>query len=143
MTNGDPTAGLLTTIMRGVDTAISVADDIEAGLLDCSKRLRVDPSTDTFTALSVGISNLGDMVALIQEIHKGCAHLQNNPVPSEFVTVFEKSIDLFREAQASMERQDWVSLADLIQYEISPILKESKQELIVVRDCLAQGQTTC
>jgi len=139
MTNGDPQAELLATIMQGVDTAISVVDDIEAGLLDCSKQLRVDPSFDTFTTLSIGIGNLGDMVALMQEIYKGCAHLRSNPVSAESVTSFEKSVDLFREAQASMERQDWISLADLIQYEVSPILKESKQELLALRDCLAQG----
>jgi len=139
MTNGDPQAELLATIMQGVDTAISVVDDIEAGLLECSKQLRIDPSFETFTALSAGISNLGDMVSLMQEIYKGCAHLRSNPVPAEFVTAFEKSVDLFREVQVSMERQDWISLADLIQYEISPILKESKQELITVRECLTQG----
>jgi len=136
MTNGDPQAELLTTVLQGVDTAISVIDDIENGLLDCSKQLRIDPSFETLTTLSIGISNLGDMVALMQEVQKGCVHLQGNPVPAESFTAFAKSIDLFREAQASMERQDWISLADLIQYEISPILKEAKQEFIVVRDGL-------
>ncbi|MCL1925811.1 MAG: hypothetical protein FWF95_01565 [Syntrophorhabdaceae bacterium] len=139
MTNGDPQVELLATIKQGVDTAISVADEIEAGILDCSKQLRVDPSFETFTSLSTGISNLGDIVALMQEIQNGCAHLRNNPVPAESVAVFGKSVDLFREAQASMERQDWISLADLMQYEISPILKESKRELIAMRDCLEQN----
>jgi len=139
MTNGDPQAELLATVLQGVDTAISVVDEIESGLLDCSKQLRIDPSNEAFTVLSIGINNLGDMVALMQEIYKGCLHLKNNPVPTKSNAAFEKSVDLFREVQASMERQDWISLADLIQYEVSPILKESKQELIAVRDCLAQS----
>ena len=138
MTSGNQPE-LFSTILQGVETAVSVVDDIEAGLLDCSKQLRIDPSLDAFTLLSTGISNLGDMITLIQEIFKGCAYLQNNLVPAESVSAFEKSVDLFREAQASMERNDWISLADLIQYEISPVLQESKRELIAIQDKLTQG----
>ena len=38
-----------------------------------------------------------------------------------------------------MERKDWVSMADLIQYELSPVLGEGKKEFAVVRDLLAAG----
>ncbi len=38
-----------------------------------------------------------------------------------------------------MERKDWISLADLIQYELSPLLGEGKKEFEAVRDRLASG----
>ncbi len=38
-----------------------------------------------------------------------------------------------------MERKDWVSLADLIQYELSPLLEEGRKEFTVVRDLLSAG----
>jgi hypothetical protein len=126
-------------ILEGVEAAISVMGEIDAGLLDCSKRLRVDPSNETFSMLSSGVTNLGDLLALVQEIQKGVSHLESLPVPVDAFASLEKSVDLFREMQASMERKDWISLADLIQYELSPILGEGKKEFAAVRDLLASG----
>jgi hypothetical protein len=36
-----------------------------------------------------------------------------------------------------MERKDWISLADLIQYELSPLLGEGGKEFGAVRDLLS------
>jgi len=130
---------LLARIRDGVEAAISVVGEIDAGLLDCSKQLRVDPSNETFTVLSAGVTNLGDLIALVEEIRKGVAHLASLPVPEGAFSALDKSVDLFREMQAAMERKDWISLADLIQYELSPILGEGKKEFAVVRDLLASG----
>jgi len=137
MSNGDPQAELLNTIIQGVDAAMSVIDEIEAGLIDCSKRLRVDPSNETFTAFSAGIANLSDLVALMQEIRKGFEHLQNSPVSPEEIAVFGESVGLFREMEEAMERKDWITLADLIQYEISPLIIKSKQEFIAIKERLS------
>ena len=138
MTAGDPQAELLATIIQGVDAALSVIDEIETELLDCSTGLRVNPSVETFTALSAGVNNLGDFVSLMQEIRKGFTNLHNSPVPPEAVAVFAKSVDQFREMEAAMERNDWISLADLIQYEIAPIIEESKKELFSIKERLEQ-----
>jgi len=40
--------------------------------------------------------------------------------------------------EAAMERNDWISLADLIQYEISPIIDQSKKELSSIKERLTQ-----
>jgi len=140
MGNDDPRqVELLARIREGVEAAISVVGEIDAGLLDCSKRLRVDPSNETFTALSAGVANLGDLIALVEEVRKGIAHLASLSVPEGAFSALDKSTDLFREMQAAMERKDWISLADLIQYELSPILGEGKKEFAAVRDLLASG----
>ena len=128
---------LLARIREGVEAAISVVGEIDAGLLDCSKRLRVDPSNEAFTVLSAGLTNLGDLIALAEEVRKGVAHLTSLPVPEGAFSALDKSADLFREMQAAMERKDWISLADLIQYELSPVLGEGKKEFAAVLDLLA------
>lgn len=140
MESGDPRqVELQGKIREGIEAALSVVGEIDAGLLDCSKRLRLDPSSETLSALSLGIGNLGDLVDLVQEIRKGVDHLESRPVPADAFASLEKSGDLFREMQAALERKDWVSLADLIQYEISPILGEGKKEFAAVLDLLAPG----
>ncbi|MEW6720411.1 MAG: hypothetical protein AB1346_08180 [Thermodesulfobacteriota bacterium] len=137
MPNDDPReVELLSRIREGVETALSVIGEIDAGLLDCSKRLRIDPSSETFAVLSAGIANLGDLLALVQEIRKGADFLPSRPVPADALSTLEKSIDLFREMQAAMERKDWISVADLIQYELSPVLSEGKKEFSAVRELL-------
>jgi len=138
MPNDDPRqAELLTRIREGVESALQVVGEIDAGLLDSSKRLRVDPSNEAFSALSMGLTNLGDLIALVQEIRRGVAHLESRSVPREVFSFLDKSTDLFREMQAAMERKDWVSLADLIQYELSPVLAEGKKEFSSVLELLS------
>ncbi len=140
MASDDPRqVELQSRILEGIEAAISVVGEIDAGLLDCSKRLRLDPSNETFTMLSAGVTNLGDLIALVQEVRKGVDHMESRPVPADAFASLEKSVDLFREMNAAMERKDWISLADLIQYELSPVLGEGKKEFAAVRDLLAAG----
>jgi hypothetical protein len=130
---------LLARIREGIDNALGVVGEIDRRLLACSNRLRVDPSDDTFTALSLEISNLDAFVALVQEIKNGVAHLASRPVPAEAFDSLEKSLSLFRQMQTAMEGKDWVTLADLIQYELSPLLADGKKDLSGIRDVLARS----
>ena len=130
---------LLARIREGIDNAVSVIGEIDRRLLACSNRLRVDQSDDTFTALSLEISNLDALVALMQEIKNGVAHLASRAVPTDAFSALEKSLSLFQQMQAAMEGKDWVTLADLIQYELSPLLADGKKDLSGLRDLLARS----
>ena len=129
---------LLARIREGIDNALSVFGEIDRRLLTCSNRLRVDLSDDTFTALSLEISNLDALIALLQEIKNGVAHLASRDVPTDAFASLEKSLSLFQQMQAAMEGKDWVTLADLIQYELSPLLADGKKDLSGLRDLLAR-----
>ncbi|MGZ8460806.1 MAG: hypothetical protein ACXWW2_10290 [Candidatus Deferrimicrobiaceae bacterium] len=130
---------LLARIREGVDNALAVVGEIDRRLLACSNRLRVDPSDDTFTALSSEISNLDALVALVQEIKNGVAHLAARHIPADFFSSMEKSLPLFQQMQAAMVGKDWVTLADLIQYELSPLLADGEKDLSGIRDILASS----
>ena len=130
---------LLATIRGGIDNALAVVGEIDRRLLACANRLRVDPSDDTFTALSSEISNLDALVALMQEIKNGVAHLASRPVPAGAFASLEKSLSLFQQMQAAMEGKDWITLADLIQYELSPLLADGAKDLSGIRDLLARS----
>ena len=129
---------LLAKIREGVDSALEVVGAIDRGLLECAKRLRVEPTDATFAALSAGISNLGDLVELVREIRNGAGRLASNPVPAEAFASLEQSLPLFREMQGAMEGKDWITLADLIQYELSPRLGEGVKDLAVLRERLSR-----
>jgi hypothetical protein len=139
MQTDDPRqAELLATIRGGIDNALAVVVEIDRRLLACANRLRVDTSADTFTALSSEISTLDSFVALVQEIGNGVAHLASRPVPPGAFASLDRSLSLFQQMHAAMEGKDWVTLADLIQYELSPLLAEGERDLIGVRDLLAR-----
>ena len=130
---------LLARIREGIDNALAVTGEIDRRLLTCSNLLRVDPSDATFTALSWEISNLDALVALMQEIKNGVAHLSSRAVPTDAFSSLEKSVSLFRQMQAAMEGKDWITLADLIQYELSPLLADGEKDLSGVRDLLQRS----
>ncbi len=130
---------LLAKIREGVENALAVVGEIDRRLLACSSRLRVDLSDGTFTALSSEISNLDAFVALVQEIRNGLAHLASRPVPADAFASLEKALSLFQQMQAAMEGKDWVTLADLIQYELSPLLADGEKDLSGIRDRLARS----
>lgn len=138
-TNDPRQMELLARIREGIDNALAVVGEIDRRLLTCSNRLRVDPSDDTFTALSLEISNLDALVALVQEIKNGVAHLASRPVPTDAFGSLEKSLSLFQQMLAAMEGKDWVTLADLIQYELSPLLADGAKDLSGIRDLLARS----
>lgn len=138
MQNDDPRqVELLSRIREGVESALSVVGEIDGRLLDCSKRLRVDPSGEAFTALSTGLTNLGDLIDLVKEIGNGAAHLASRPLPADAFASLEKSVSLFQGMQEALEGKDWITLADLIQYELSPLLGQGEKDLAAVRDLLS------
>ena len=130
---------LLARIREGIDNALSVFGEIDLRLVAGSNRLRVDLSDDTFAALSLEISRLDDRIALRQEIKHGVAHLASRVVTTDAFASLEKSLSLFQQMQAAMEGKDWVTLADLIQYELSPLFADVKKDLSGLRDLLAQS----
>jgi hypothetical protein len=130
-------AELISKIREGVDSALSVIGEIDQGLLECARALRLDPAEETFVALSTGIANLGDFVDLVGEIRNGTTHLVPRPVPPEAFGSLEKSVSLFQGMHTAMENHDWITLADLIQYELSPLLGEQEKELAAVRGRLS------
>lgn len=138
MGTDDPRKGeLLAKLLEGVEGALGAVGEIDRRLVACSKLLRVGKDTDAFTALSSGLSNLGDLFDLVREIRSGAAVLSSRDVPAEAFGSWERSVDLFREMLAAFEGKDWITLADLIQYEVSPLLGDGEKDLARIRDILA------
>jgi hypothetical protein len=138
MGTDDPKQGeLLAKLSEGVDSALATVGEIDKRLLACSKLLRVGNDPETFTALSSGIANLGDLFDLVREIRNGTEVLSSRRIPADTFVSWEKSLDLFREMLSAFEGKDWITLADLVQYEVSPLLAEGGKDLARARELLA------
>jgi hypothetical protein len=126
-------------LQDGIESAVEVVGEIDGRLVDCSRRLRVGQDTESFQNLAAELSRLGDLFSLVREIRAGVGCLSPPPVPANAFASWESASGLFQEMMAALEGRDWVTLADLIQYELSPFLASGEKDLAGVRECLARA----
>jgi hypothetical protein len=120
---------LLNAIRNGVTEANTVIEDIGNGLVECARLLRVEQSERSSAALSEGVKNLNHLVDFIKELKRGIGHLKGFNVPPDIFSCWDKSVGLFNEMFSAIEGKDWITLADLIEYELHPLLAEGKKGL--------------
>jgi len=127
---------LIRALREGVDGAFSGAGEIVENLLACSDGLRVGCGEESFRALAKTLDDLGHLVALVRQVAGGCGQLPEVAVPAGVFAPWERSAVLFRDMLASLERKDWIALADQIRYELGPVLEEGRQGLAALRAAL-------
>ena len=72
------------------------------------------------------MDNLSDLMDFVRELRNG---LEQSEISSESLSSWNKSVDIFKEMLSAFEGKDWITLADLIEYELNPLLLEGKNGL--------------
>ncbi|NOZ26202.1 MAG: hypothetical protein GXO94_08965 [Nitrospirae bacterium] len=131
---------LVGAIQKGIAETDGVVTEIGEKLLDCVNLLRTEQSDDVFMALSEGIKNLDYLMEFVREVRKGVEHLRlrGYDISMEPFACWDDSLDIFKEMLSAFESKDWVTLSDLIQYELPQILGEGRQGLSAIRDRLME-----
>jgi len=131
---------VINTIKRGLVEAQDIMREIETGLMNSANQLRVEQHEEIFTALSISMNDLYHLMNFIDEVRKGIEHLKSREyeVSSEPLSCWDKSVDIFHEMLSAFERKDWVTLSDLIEYELQPLLSEGKRGLVELKERLDQ-----
>ncbi len=131
---------LVKAIRKGITEADEIVTEIEDGLQDCVNLLRTEQSDRVFTALSEGLKNLNHLMDFIREVKKGIEHLRlkGHDISMEPFACWDNSLDIFREMLSAFETRDWVTLSDLIQYELPPLFEEGKKGLSEIRERLQE-----
>lgn len=122
---------LADSIKGNITNVIGIVKEIRDGLVNCASILRVEQSEKVFMDLSEGIKNLNHLVDFIKELKIGVEHLElkGYNVSSEPLLCWDKSLDIFNEMLSAFESKDWITLSDLIQYELQPLLTEGEKGL--------------
>ncbi len=124
---------LLNAIRDGIDGTREVVAEISERLLDSAGRLRVEQSESTFSRLSQDIENLSHLMEFIQELKRGIEQLKNIgsrvDVSMGSMSCWDRLLDVLKEMLQTFEHQDWIMLADLIQYELHPLLSDGEKNL--------------
>jgi len=133
-------AELVKAIQKGITEADEIVTEIGDKLLDCVNLLRTEQSDRVFKELSEGIKNLNHLMDFIREVKKGIEHLRlkGYDISMEPFACWDNSLDIFREMLSAFENRDWVTLSDLIQYELPPLFEEGKKGLSEITERLQE-----
>jgi hypothetical protein len=75
-----------------------------------------------FLNLSQNIQELDCFIDFITKLKEGMRYYENFGLMADPLSSHNAGIDIFREMHAALESKDWIMLADLIEYELSPLL---------------------
>ncbi len=129
---------LVKAIQTGIAASEEVVGEIGERLLDCVNLLRTEQSDKVFMDLSEGIGNLYHLLEFVREVRRGMEHLSSRgyDVSMEPFKCWDNSLDIFREMLSAFENKDWVTLSDLIQYELPLILEDGRKGLSEIQEGL-------
>ncbi len=129
--NKDKQIALLEALKKGITEVGDLISIASEGLVQCATLLRVDQSEKVFSNLSEGLKSLNAIIDFIVQVEKGIDQLntQGYNISKDSLACWGKSIPVFEEMLSAFESKDWVTVCDLIQYEIDPLLKEGEQGL--------------
>ena len=130
---------LVNAMKNGITDAIGITEQIGDKLLDCSHLFRVEHSEDVFNDLSEGINNLSDLVDFIRELKRSMGTLKGHTSVEPFLSPWNRSLEVFQEMLSAFESKDWVTLSDIIQYELHPLLVEGGRGLSELSESLRDG----
>lgn len=120
---------LLKAITEGVVEVEKLMGEIRDRFLEVVNMLRVKQDEEAFYRLSGGMENLKDLMAFLNQLREGLESLDNPSIPQKELQCWERSTGLFKEMLSAFEQKDWITVADLIEYELVPILEKGREEL--------------
>ncbi len=122
---------LLTAIKTGITEVEGLIGIAAEGLYNCAADLRVEQSEEAFQNLSKGMKSLNAIVDFITHVDKGIDQLNQMGlhINKEPLKRWGESLGIFEDMLAAFESQDWVTVCDLIQFEIDPLLRKGREGL--------------
>ena len=120
---------LLATIKNSISDARHVVKELAEVFAERIQPLRLEESEAVFNDLTQNICDLQGLMGFLSELKDGVHYFDGFGLPSDPISINNEGLKLFREMLASMESRDWIMLADLIEYELSPLLMQEEKWL--------------
>ena len=120
---------LLSAIKNSISDARQVVKELAEVLSERIQPLRLEESESVFNDLTQNIYDLQGLMEFISELKDGMNYYEGFGLPSDPISSNNEGLRLFKEMLTSMESKDWIMLADLIEYELSPMLIKEEEWL--------------
>ncbi len=129
---------ILQAIKNSVGDARHVVKELAEVFTERIQPLRLEESESVFNDLTQNIYDLQGLMEFIMELKNGMNYFEGFGLPADPITSDGSGLALFNEMHTSMESKDWVMLADLIEYELSPLLLKEAEWLGELNDILME-----
>lgn len=120
---------LFSAIKNSIGDARQVVKELAQVFTERIQPLRLEESEKVFNDLTQNIYDLQGLMEFISELKDGMNFYEDFGLPADPISSNDDGLKLFKEMHASMESRDWVMLADLIEYELSPLLLKEDEWL--------------
>lgn len=120
-------------LIGGLEECDNAIGLIAERVLLCAQGLRANPDQGVFDAMGTLIDNLRGLTELVRGIGDSVSALGVSSAP---LAAWGRGPRIFAEMGSAFERNDWVALADLLQYELHPMLAEGREGFGVVLSVL-------
>ncbi len=120
---------LVRALKDGIGEVEELMGEIKERLLQAAEGLRVEQDGEAFQRLSGGIENLRDLIDFFEQVKEGLTCLGDPSIPQERLLCWDRSVELFQEMLSAFERKDWITVADIIEYELKPVLEAGREGL--------------
>ena len=127
---------LLNAVKEGVSDVSGIVGVLERDLTDCATALRIEHTETVFRNLAEGIQNLEHLMDFLGQLREGLGHFSRSGGRSfgAFPDSAGQVRPLFSDMLAAFEAKDWITVADLIQYELKPVLSGIEADLARVKE---------
>ncbi len=124
------------TLLEAVSTAVKEGQkyvkDLEKELSECARLLRVEQSRGTFTKVSNNIDSMKALMEFGDQLRDSLARLHRPDISGEDLLSQKEFLNVFQAMVSAFEARDWVTLADLIQYELHPLVTRGIEDLVLL-----------
>ena len=122
---------LVETLKGGIEEVIELLQPISDGLMNTISILRSEESEDVFRNLSNWLKALDSVYKFAFELKRGLEQLNSMGMKLDInrLDFLLESKSLLEDMLDAFESNDWVTVCDLVEYEIVPMLSKSKEAL--------------
>ncbi len=119
---------VLTTVRKALADGSGSVKALERTFSRCAGSLRVGVSSQTLRELTDAMANLALLAELVGQLRNGLLVAKVEGAP------FSRwqgpaSAEAFQGIVTALEGKDWIFLADLLEYEICPLMAETQTEM--------------
>ena len=129
---------VLTTVRKALADGSESVKALECTFRRCACSLRVGATSQTLRDLTEAIANLALLAELVGQLRNGllAAKVEGAPFSNWQGSA---STEAFQGLVAALEGKDWVFLADLLEFEICPLMAETEREMSLLGERLEAG----
>lgn len=129
------TTEVLAVVRKALAEGSANVKALECAFRRCASSLRVGESSQTLGELTDAMTNLALLTELVGQLRNGLLVLKVEGAPFSRWQA-SSSAEVFQGVVAALEGKDWVFLADLLEYEICPLMLETHEEMSLMSERL-------